>query len=105
MIAREGKDQPNIILMFIDDLGYGDIGPFGCKDIPTPFSGGKGQGTQKEGRVRTPAIFSQPGVLPEGKVYEGMICSLDLCATFAALSGQTAPALGLRCGESNVSIK
>jgi arylsulfatase A-like enzyme len=22
--------------MFIDDLGYGDIAPFGCKDIPTP---------------------------------------------------------------------
>jgi len=57
----------------------------------TPYAGGKGVGTQKEGWVRTPAIFSQPGVLPEGKVYDGMICSLDLYATFAALSGTDAP--------------
>jgi arylsulfatase A-like enzyme len=29
-------DRPNVVLTFIDDLGYGDTGPFGCKDIPTP---------------------------------------------------------------------
>ena len=25
------KQKPNIVLMFIDDMGYGDIGPFGNK--------------------------------------------------------------------------
>ncbi|MGB0413080.1 MAG: sulfatase-like hydrolase/transferase [Coraliomargarita sp.] len=28
--------RPNVIMLFIDDLGYGDIEPFGCDDIPTP---------------------------------------------------------------------
>lgn len=27
---------PNIILIFADDLGFGDVGYHGCKDIPTP---------------------------------------------------------------------
>ena len=28
--------QPNIVLIFIDDLGYADIGPFGAESYPTP---------------------------------------------------------------------
>ena len=28
--------KPNILLIVADDLGYGDAGCFGCKDIPTP---------------------------------------------------------------------
>ena len=28
--------KPNIVLMFIDDMGYGDIGPFGNKINKTP---------------------------------------------------------------------
>jgi len=27
---------PNIIVIFIDDMGYADIGPFGARDYPTP---------------------------------------------------------------------
>jgi len=30
------SDPPNIILIFCDDLGYGDIGPFGAEQIETP---------------------------------------------------------------------
>ena len=29
-------NRPNVILIVADDLGYGDIGVHGCKDIPTP---------------------------------------------------------------------
>ena len=28
--------KPNVVLMFIDDMGYGDIGPFGNKINQTP---------------------------------------------------------------------
>ena len=31
-----GAEQPNIVLVFIDDMGYGDIGPFGSEINQTP---------------------------------------------------------------------
>ena len=30
------RSKPNVVILFIDDLGYGDVGVFGCSDIPTP---------------------------------------------------------------------
>jgi arylsulfatase A-like enzyme len=34
--TREAARKPNVVILFIDDLGYGDIGCFGNKRIPTP---------------------------------------------------------------------
>jgi arylsulfatase A-like enzyme len=28
--------KPNLVIIFTDDMGYADIGAYGCKDIPTP---------------------------------------------------------------------
>ena len=28
--------QPNLLILYADDLGYGETGAYGCKDIPTP---------------------------------------------------------------------
>ena len=29
-------DKPHVVLIYIDDLGYGDVGCYDCEDIPTP---------------------------------------------------------------------
>ena len=34
--AEERPQKPNIVLIFIDDMGYGDIGPFGNTKVKTP---------------------------------------------------------------------
>lgn len=34
--ARTAPAKPNVVFIFADDLGYGDIGVYGAKDIKTP---------------------------------------------------------------------
>lgn len=31
-----GADKPNLLILYADDLGWGETGAYGCKDIPTP---------------------------------------------------------------------
>jgi arylsulfatase A-like enzyme len=35
-VAASAADQPNFVLIFIDDMGYGDIGPYGSTVNSTP---------------------------------------------------------------------
>ena len=36
VINLNAAEKPNVVLIYIDDLGYGDIGCYDCEDIPTP---------------------------------------------------------------------
>ena len=57
---EDKQGRPNIIMLFIDDLGYGDTGPFGCKDIPTPNI----DRLADEGVVLTQAYVTNPPCCP-----------------------------------------
>ncbi|MGA0447144.1 MAG: sulfatase-like hydrolase/transferase [Pseudohongiellaceae bacterium] len=34
--VQAAADKPNIIVVYVDDLGYGDVGYNGCTNIPAP---------------------------------------------------------------------
>lgn len=56
-----------------------------------PYRGGKGNGTQQVGWTLSPTIMSWPGVIPQGKRFDGLSCTLDFYATIAAAAGIAAP--------------
>lgn len=47
---------PNFVIIFIDDMGYADIGPFGAKDYPTPHL----DRMAEEGRLFSDFYTAQP---------------------------------------------
>ena len=53
-------DVRNVVLIYIDDLGYGDIGAFGCEDIPTPHI----DRLAEEGTLCTASHITNPPCCP-----------------------------------------
>lgn len=35
-VSAAAEQRPNVIFIVVDDLGYGELGCYGGKDIPTP---------------------------------------------------------------------
>jgi arylsulfatase A-like enzyme len=79
--------RENTLVIFTSDNGANG----GEGGTSTPYTGGKGQGTQKEGWVRIPTVFSMPGTLPQGKQYDGLVANFDFYSTIAALAGKPIP--------------
>src|SRR5262245_61312464 len=36
LATSPAADKPNVVIFYADDLGWGETGCQGCKDIPTP---------------------------------------------------------------------
>lgn len=85
-LKKHGLREDTLVIFSSDNGANGGEG-----GSSAPYAGGKGQGTQKEGWVRVPTIFSMPGTLPEGKEHDGLIANFDFYSTIAVLAGQPIP--------------
>ena len=84
---KKNNLRENTLVIFSSDNGANG----GEEGSSAPYTGGKGLGTQKEGWVRVPTIFSMPGTLPEGKQFDGLIANFDFYSTAASLVGGKQP--------------
>ena len=57
-VSAADKQTPNVVVIFIDDMGYADIGPFGAEAYPTPHL----DRMAKEGRKFTDFYVTQAAV-------------------------------------------
>ena len=80
-LHQHGLRKNTLVIFSSDNGANGSEG-----GSSTPYTGGKGQGTQKEGWVRVPTIFSMPGALPEGKQYDGLVANFDFYSTVASVA-------------------
>lgn len=79
--------RKNTLVIFSSDNGA-NVGEEGSS---SPYRGGKGNGTQQEGWVRVPTIFSMPGVVPQGKNYHKQIANFDFYSSIASVAGLPIP--------------
>lgn len=85
-VREAGIDNNTIIVMTSDNGPTLDQWP---DSGYSPFRGGIG--TAYEGGVRVPCIIRWPGKIEAGRVSNGIMCTLDLFSTFAAIGGGKVP--------------
>jgi arylsulfatase B len=81
---EENGELENTLIVFFSDNG----GATGNASWNGPLSGAKG--TLKEGGVRIPMIWSQPGTIPSDARISSPVSALDLLPTFLAAAGAEA---------------
>ncbi len=86
VLDKHGIRENTLVIFSSDNGANGSEG-----GSSAPYRGGKGGGTQQEGWVRVPTIFSMPGVIPKGKDYRGLIANFDFYSTIASVAGEPIP--------------
>ena len=93
-------DRPNVVLIVIDDLGYGDLGCYGNAVHQTPHMDQlatealrltdfhtNGPVDLFEGGHRVPAIVNWPGRIRPGAVSDQTVMTMDILPTLLAIAG------------------
>jgi arylsulfatase A-like enzyme len=86
------KKKPNVVILFIDDLGFGDVGCFGNQRIPTPHI----DSLAKEGARCTMSYITNPPCSPSR-------CSL-ITGMYAQRFGKSGMARGLPIPEEHPTM-
>jgi len=76
--AHAGEPAPNVVIVYADDLGYGDLSAYGATRFQTP---------RIDRLARVPMIVRWPGRVKPG-VSDALVGQVDFLASFAALTGQ-----------------
>lgn len=84
-VNRLGLDENTVVIFTSDNGGWEPD-----RSRNAPFRGGKA--TEWEGGIRIPFLFRWTGIVPAGKTFDGILSTLDIYATAAALAGKPAPA-------------
>jgi arylsulfatase len=102
-LAERGMDNDTIVVFTTDNGAENFTWPDGGQ---TPFAGGKG--TVLEGGFRVPMLVRWPGMVPAGRVENGVMSGLDWFPTLVAAAGDPdiAAALlkGKRIGDRNYKV-
>ena len=84
------KLRENTLIFFLADNGAALARPNDLGGVNRPLRSGKG--SVFDGGVRVLFGASWPGVLPQGRDYDGVLSSVDIFTTTAALAGASIPA-------------
>ena len=80
LLKEKGLEEDTLIFFLSDNGGYPGNG-----SLNTPYRGTKSQ--MLEGGIHVPFLMQWKGQLPEGKVYEEVVSSLDIVPTTLAVAG------------------
>jgi arylsulfatase A-like enzyme len=83
-VNRLGLDEKTVVVFTSDNGGQALDGARNA-----PFRGGKA--TEWEGGLRMPFIFRWTGKVPAGQTFNGILSTLDVYATAAAVAGKQPP--------------
>lgn len=86
-VLERYKLREDTLVMFSSDNGPNP----NEEGSATPYRGGKFKGTQFEGWVHVPIIYSMPGTIPQGERYHGLSLTLDVFPTAAKLNDLNVP--------------